>query len=566
MKRIVAGLTLALLATTAFAGPRLPGHKPGFQYLGPATGPSPTFSASRGFFTGRDTGYGINSALGVTNTKFLTYSFWVQGTNDANIGENLLNGSVLQSLASTGCEARASPAGPAFCFSYDNSTNMAQFNSNDSVGTSPSANGLDVAGTGSGALTIGPWNHIIASLNTLTGNCAVYKDGANAVVGGLFTCPSNIAAGIIPDLNNSAGIHFGNLANTNLTSMALSDFWVSEESMVCTGIGAPTTMGTTAVTCAGANTIPPEIIAKFRDPATGKPVELGATGTNPTGRQPELLIKGSGASVANVGSTSAVCCAGGISNGTFFSNSYGLLLPAYGPIGIPTGVPTLLYKNRGNIGSGVTTFSPSPYLGGAAIPTGALAVITTALRDSSGTTDHNITCPGTTSDGGATYVTTAGTVFTRMKSTVEANSSVQAVTCYGLIASGESTSFPVSWTTANTSSATWFMAVYTNVKASSPVGVHAFSTSAASPVVTPTNNTTAANSRVLSIFTDFNAGTVITTVGFGEIRHIVPASGTLPQIVAVDEIVASSGSAMSRSVSNVATWGGQGFQLEILAP
>ena len=135
---------------------------------------------------------------------------------------------------------------------------------------------------------------------------------------------------------------------------------------------------------------------------------------------------------------------------------------AEAPAGIPTGQPTLKWFQSGyGIASGITTFATAPNSASQPVATGDLLILIYTIGDAAGGTDHALQCP---SGGTSTWTRVA-------QPSPDSVGGTNAVMCYAIAAAGETGTNNVTWTTANTRSATWLLLDYGNVTSIGVTGV-----------------------------------------------------------------------------------------------
>lgn len=517
----------------------------------------------RGVLIEKDMYVGTTTALGTTDGPRVTVSVYRMGTNDNTNPTNSLNDGVIVTNQATTCETSGANGtttfAKGFCWSWDNSAVGAQLNINNAIGAVTATDSFNITGAsvGLGGAPLrsinGQWDHFLVSIDTVAGLCAVVMNGVN-VRGTTFSCPTNIT-GLIPDLNGTA-FSIGNGTYTSASVMeSLAEMFIDEESLVCSGVGAPATMGGITVTCSGANVIPPEMIAKFRD-TNGRPVDLGPTCTGPTGRRPEVCLTGDGVAMATNKGSSAAAFAVRLS-GTFAGTP--LAYPsAYGPAGLTAGRPTMKWLN-GNPGAGNGTTFPTASRPNAGllrpypIATGDLLILAYQVVDSSGSVNHALTCP----TGGASTWTQAGIGL-------DVQGAANATVCYAFAAAGETGNNNVTWTTANTRTTGWVLANYGQVGS---IGVKGCAVNGAvlNSISTPNLTTTGAGSTVVSVFTNWNAGAVTFTPPAGdEMRYHVGKSATPSQIIVTDRYgVPLASSTLATTTMSANNFAGVGCTLEL---
>ncbi|HWA03387.1 MAG TPA: hypothetical protein VG819_07645 [Rhizomicrobium sp.] len=466
---------------------------------------------------------GTNVALGVTNTPTLTYAFWLNGTYDQTNPTNL-QGVQFWSNPASNCEVTGGPA-PGLCGAIDSPDGRFQMSFNNSAGVN---NNTDAIKFEAQAGSDGIWHHYLVSMDTVNRVSALYFDGANT---GVTANP--LPQGAIPDLNNSGGFHIsGILPNSTGPSLQyVSEIVGAEVSIVCTGAGMPKTMNGISVTCSGANTIPPEILAKFIN-SKGKPVNLGSRCQNPFGgRVPEICVRSDKPS--NLGS-------GGALMPLVQNASYGGVYPApYGPKGIPKHQATMKWLQAKNAAT-VSNNSMTTSAGSMPIAAGDLIVIWAGISNSSGTTDYGMTCPSG---------------FKQVGPVNDTSRSVNSVMCYKKLTHKDNLSgaYTISWSSGGAGRChDWAMADYTHVRAVDQAGLNYNGpTSTTSHLTAGGLTTKAANETVVSAWVDFNANAdfPFDPPNTGVLRYRLPDIGSPLQIMFVDEYAVPSGSDPQRTMT-----------------
>ena len=269
--------------------------------------------------------------LGVTNTTAHTLAFWLNMSRQSGAQPNVLNGGLLVAVPFSPCEATAGNA-PGICLSIDSSSYGAQWNFNDSTGTTTGATKFAAPGSAYMDALSGSWHHFLTSFDNTAGVWAVYVDGVNA---GWTRAAYN--SGNVPDFNNALGWRFmnGSYPSINISAWA-SEIYESNTSVVCTGVGAPYT------DCAGANTIPPSVLAKFvsGSGASAKPVNMGTNCQLVTGTAPQVCL--TGAMTSNTGTatnpiTSQQMTAVAYTSGAFTTASTSIGMTTTNTLGVAAG-------------------------------------------------------------------------------------------------------------------------------------------------------------------------------------------------------------------------------------
>jgi hypothetical protein len=555
IRRLLIGLAALLWPALASAQMLTLGVGPG------SFGPGITYSSSIGALFPQDVWVGTTTALGVTNSKTLTYSFWIAGANNggSNPGGNttiLLNG---QSGAGTGpssshCEVIAGTS-PGICPSFDSSGVMAQFNFNNSTGSNHTTDAIKIDGVaGHTVFSSGGWHHYLMSFDAAAQVWAIYVDGVDRKADGSFVMAD--FANTSPDLNNSSGFALGNTSGGAAYGKWswLADLFMAEESIVCTGAGTP--FGD----CAGANTIPPSKLAKFI--SGGKPVALGSDCSQPTGRKPEVCAVGGAAGMqTNTGSATTAWST------TAYYTGAAVYDAPYGPAGPPAHQATLKWLPQAQwvLASGSTSLTTTVM--GMPIAQGDFIVLIASVVDS-GTVNHNVQCP----TGGATTWTQVGPAFD-----IYEDDSI--VLCYGFAGSGETGADTFTWTNSTYRSLEYVFLDYGTTVASVDTGatgcLNTYTTSQSgcaqsisgtqSSLKTPSLTTSSANETVVSIFGNWNAGTKNMTVPTGTNgRFRVPYNGSAAQILIADKYAVSSGANVQATAPISPADTGTGFSLALV--
>ncbi|HVX90366.1 MAG TPA: peptidoglycan-binding protein [Candidatus Paceibacterota bacterium] len=482
-------------------------------------------------------GLGTNSALGVTNSTALTYSFWLMGTyNNAN--PTTMVGTETWGDPGTFCEVTGGTA-PGICNSVDTTSGRFQLNFNDSTGTVNASNAVKFIGQ---AGSNGTWHHYLVSFDTHTQNSALYIDGVDS---GVHANP--IPADLLPDLNNSHGFHLGGktTAQPAVSLQYQAEIVAAETSIVCTGAGTPTTMNGISVTCSAANTIPPEILSKFI--ADGKPLDLGSSCQNPFGgRSSEVCVRGSNTSNSGTG--------GALSPQVFSTASYGGVYAApYGPAGIPAHQATMKWLQAKN-GATVTSNSMTTNAASNPISVGDLIVIVAGISNSSGNTNYAMTCPSG---------------FSQIGPVNDTFESVNSEACYKILTGGDTSgAYTITWNSGGAARThDWVMADYGNVASVDQTGsLYNGATVTTSHKTASGLTTTSANETVVSAWVDWNAAvnTPFTPPGTGTLRYRLSDVGSPLQMMLVDEYSVANGSNPQRTMTTGSAVTSAGFTLTLV--
>ena len=491
-----------------------------------------------------DTWIGTLTALGVTETSKMTVSWWAFGTiNNANdthaLGGGLM-GNDPGGLTSR-CEENGVDVSPGLCLTFDTSPHNALLSFNGPNGlTDP----VLISATGSPAvMQNGRWNHYLASIDTVKGLAAVAVNGlcCTAFTRGIP------ASGYLPEMNNSKGFGVGYTSTKGGGAtgfLGIAEVYISEQSNVCSGAKRPSVMNGVKVTCLAANTIPPEIIAKFFkiasvDGSTGLPVDLGPTCAEPTGTPP--------AAVCLTGSASGMLTNRAAVGGTFgiFTHT-GTTSPGpkqwfdmpYGPAGIPPHQATMRWiqsrKNAPVSGGTMTTDAASM-----PVAIGDLIVIWAEEGNNTGSASYDMKCPGG---------------FTQVGPGIEGAASSNSEMCYKILAGGDTSgAYTVRWREGGGQRTHgWAMADYANVAAVDQAGFN--TTGAVTNPNTASRVTQAANETVVSALVSWDAQPVtFTPPGSATTRLRVPRTGDYGQIMVTDEYRVPKGSKTARTFTLSAT-------------
>lgn len=358
----------------------------------PADGNS--VSTSLGALINRDVYIGKTSSLGLgADTKQLTMSFWINGTIDDQNPTNFLNGAILVTDPNGTCEVSAgSNNAPGLCVTFDSTSNVnLAFNFNDATGVNDNANSIKFLGGNGHAAQPSPgvWTHYLCSFDAATSAAACYKNGVNATANGdIVTTKLNNTIAFINGGTAPKGFYFGNLPGVvnSLQFAWFSDVVLARESIACTGVGTP------FADCAGANTIPPSKLSGFI--SGGKPVALGATCSNPTGRQPEICLSGDGDDlIVNKGSAGNIFSVASLGIGGIQDPGSKKIFPApYGPAGMTANQPTLKWIQQ-SAGGGAKTSPITVSKASMPIAVGDLLILAGTGNDNTNAGARPVTCP-----------------------------------------------------------------------------------------------------------------------------------------------------------------------------
>ena len=295
----------------------------------------------------------VNSHLGVTNPTAMTHAWWTFVTGGTNYtGPTTWWGNYLfASNANTNCEASAGFAA-GLCDTYETVVNVHfRVNYNDATGT-PAAHGIE--GSGSDPTTTpvnGVWEFRMVTIDPAGNHHATVINDTNVDSSMTWNPFSNITI----DLNNNqvanscGGFFIFAMPNAGCSSLAgstgwMNDLYINNVYMGCTGVGTPATIaGVGAVTCTAANTIPIEVIRKFRTAAGAPPLHTN-TCDDVNGVQALVCHFGSGDQfLTEHGSATFGAFSGNAQNSAL--TIYGEATPPapYGPSGLPAGQATLRF-------------------------------------------------------------------------------------------------------------------------------------------------------------------------------------------------------------------------------
>lgn len=440
----------------------------------------------------------------VVDGPHLTVSYWIKAvpylstTSTQGMSETIGN-TDLVSHVEVSQVTESSEGVPGFNTVFDSSsgqTNTLRMN----IMSQPSGTGLAAqyaCNTSLPALYTPTWTHILYSFDgTVSGTTkafAAYINGVRQKAG----CGPTLSGTFNIGFSNNNGWEIANFdqTNTGKGTFEISDVFVDmRTSVVCTGVNTPATINGIAVDCsAGANTIPPQILAKFRD-GSGNPVDLGANCSTPTAQRPELCFSGDSSSfAANKGSVT----------NTFVGGS-----TLFDAVTAPGNTPAHRVIPKGLYGDWVTGAADATPLTtsstGIPIKAGDLIFAFLKVEDTSGLTNHNIQCP--TSSAGAFIATSVGNA-----QGTSANIPINTMICYRIAATdGESDVLTWTWTTNPAKSVEWITGVFGGVNTTTPIQAAAVQTAG------PTSNTTtyvapsvtagAANQLLLTIFDEWATG------------------------------------------------------------
>ena len=405
--------------------------------------------------------------------------------------------------ASGACEASAGWS-PSACGSWDNSTQWPQLSFNDAGGLNANAIKLNGVPTGHTVFNQWSWNYYIISFDTTTGNYAVNMNGVDQIANGAYV-KTLLAANALPSFNDPNGFGLGSAFFANNSSTAeyegVSDFFLQPGvSVVCTGAGAPAAMAGISVSCAAANTIPPEILARFEN--AGRPLDYGANCATPLGSQPPLCYRFKhGALNINEGSLGNVLTVQGFP-GWIGGNAAAIYDMPYGPgPGVPAGQPTLkaiasaaTSSSQTLTPAGATSQTLSTLSPATTWPQGDEQIIVLQLVWSTTPgADPAVTCPG-----GFTQLGGGGQDYW------DATQLMAIAVCYKVNGPSESGTYQFRWTNLDAAafrSKAYVTLDYTNVGGIDPASTCAVDVnSTASPAKSPASLTlSSANETVISI-------------------------------------------------------------------
>jgi len=299
-----------------------------------------------------------------------------------------------------------------------------------------------------------------------------------------------------------------------------------------------------SVTCAGANTVPPEILRHFI--RNGKPAKLGKRCQRPFGKRP--------AEICIIGNVPANTGSGGPLRPLVQIASYGDVYSApFGPRGIPAHQATqkwLQAKNAASLnGNSMTTSA-----GSMPIASGDLIVIWAGISNSGGNTDYAMKCPQ---------------FFSQIGPVNDSASGVNSLMCYKMLVGGDTSgAYTISWNSGGAQRChDWVMADYTNVASvdqvgsiyNGPQGTTQHSTAAGLA-------TMGANETVVSAWVDWNAAanTPFTPPSTGMLRYRLADVGTPLQMMVVDEYAVSTGSNPQRVMTTGSAATSAGYTIALL--
>jgi hypothetical protein len=462
-----------------------------------------------------NTNLGVNSALGVTDQKAYTTSFWLQGSVLRRNLYTTEQQTELWSDPASHCEADGSA--PGWCFAVDEDDGTFQFNFNNSAGTDGTHFVLHAPADAN-------WHHYLLSFDNHAGLAAAYVDNV------LDTSFIHVPTDVVVNLNNSAGFHLGP-EGPGLEYQA--EWVIAGTPAVCSGAGSPSTMFGMPVTCSGANVIPPEVRAGFID-GSGGPVDLGMHCKAPFNGNfsPEVCIRdssfhnsGSGADLA------AGAWTGTIDNPTVYHTGYG-------PAGIPAHQVSMRWLQHAFYATIPPCGSPcfvtkdhfTTDADGNPISSGNLIVIGSGISNSSGsTTNYHMGCP-------------AG--FTAIGPVVDAPNLVNSIVCWKIAGSSETGAYAITFDRGNgTRDHDWLMAVYDNVASVDQTGSNYNSSATTTHNTASGLTTTAGNETVISFLANENAGAngSWTFPSTGNPEYRVPDNVSPLQFMLADEYGVASG-------------------------
>jgi hypothetical protein len=479
---------------------------------------------------------GTNTALGVTNTPTLTFAFWLMGTYD------LTNPTTIQGIEFDGdllseCEVTGGAA-PGLCGSIDNGAGRFQLNFNNSVGLNNATDAIKFEGQ---AGSNGVWHHYLVSMDTVNQVSALYRDGVNT---GVVANP--LPSGAIPDLNNSGGFHLAGILPSQTSSVLeyQAEIVAAEASVVCTGVGTPPSMNGIPVTCAGANTIPPEVLRHFIK--NGKPVNLGKRCQRPFGkRRAEVCI---------IGDTPANNGTGGPIAPLVQVASYGnVYSPPFGPHGIPAHQATLRWlqaKNAASLnGSSMTTSA-----GSMPIDPGDLIVIWAGISNSGGNADYSMKCPE---------------FFAQVGAVNDTAQSVNSLMCYKKLVGGDTSGvYKISWNSGGAQRChDWVMADYENIASIDQAGsIYNGPQGTTTHLTAAGLTTTAANETIVSAWVNWNAAANVpfSPPSTGMLRYRLADVGSPLQMMSVDEYAVPMGANPQRTMTTGSAVTSAGYTMTLV--
>jgi hypothetical protein len=456
---------------------------------------------------------------------------------------------------------------PGVCFSYDNNASFkGQFNLNDSVGVSTSdAVKFQCNATNTCFGAAGPWHHHILTFDAHSGAYAYTLDGVNGAPTPLVTAA--FISDVLINFNQGGGLGILNAYPGPYTFMGVSELIIDNaNSFACTGAGAPTTMAGIAVTCAGAHTVPPEIIARVY--AAGAPVNPGTNCANVLGYQPSILCMIGDATTFPVNAAAATnpfALSWNPNQVSATGSTFILMSAAYGPAGIPAHQPTMRWPPQATNNAPVPSNVMTTNANGEPITAGDLIVIDASTINAS-ILPGQVNCP---TGGSITW-----TQWSIADSTGKANHTV----CAGLAVTGDlGGAWALSCNNGNlcgTRANSWVLMDYQQVNQTTPIDTAASGTTAqttgtahASASLTTAN----AGETLVTIFNNSQARSTTVTppnvagvqTGMGRFRWQNPLSGNFAEAYVVDQYGVALGANTSRTFTSAPSGPASVFTLAI---
>lgn len=456
------------------------------------------------------------SSGAVPATPHFTMSYWVRGvpllatTGSGNRGDTYGFLDHVSNIEVPGTNAEAFPAIDQV---WDNgTTKLYRLN----IGSTPQATGLQSSyncNANISSLIATDWVHVVTSFDgTVSGSAkgfAAYVNGVQQGSGGC-TVTANSGSSAFGGGEFDVGVNnpngFGIVANINSNTTGKSTIDIADvfvdmhDSVLCTGNGTPATMYGMSVTCTAANTIPPQILAKFAtNNGTGDPVDLGATCSNPLGNQPEICFTGgpTGWSAGNKGSA----------NNTWVSQGLYATPTSPGSAGTPAHKPIPKGFYGESLPSGTSPFTTNTT--GLPVKAGDMIFAYLKLIDSSGVTAHSLTCP--TSSAGA--FTLAG-----VQNSITSDR-ISTIVCYRIaLADNESDVLTWTWGAASTRGGEWATGVIGQVNASPIVAENDTATTPVLTFTAPALAATGAGQMMLTLFDKFGGNSNLFSTPSGSSR------------------------------------------------
>ena len=556
-KILGASLAALLAATPALSGPLnttgvFMGHAASGVAIDTSTGINVQAETSVG------TGQGAN--LGVTNPTAMTHAWWTFVTGGTNYtGPTTWWGNYLfSSQAGTNCEAAAGFAA-GICDTYETVVNVHfRVNYNDSTGT-PSAHGIE--GSGSDPTTTpvnGVWEFRLVTIDAAGNHHATVINDTNVDSSMTWNPFSNITIDLNNAGNNACGGFFiFAVPNAGCSTLAgstgwMNDLYINNVYMGCTGVGTPATIaGVGAVTCTAANTVPIEVIRKFRTAAGMPPLHTNTCDD----------VNGVQALVCHFGSGDAFLTEHGSATfGAFSAHAQSAAVtlsgdptPAapYGPSGIPAN--TVAMKLVEQMLSGACTGSGAPFHDctaasqfpgstmGSNVAVGDFILIAVETNNSGGgAPTATPTCPAsfsTTSGGAADGGTLVGPVF---DSGGASPTNAEAFFCYGF-ATTTTGAYPIAFTGTAGNRVGTLTLVFANVAAVDATPSISDVSAASTTWTTPNQTTTAANDDLIAIYFGSTTASNALTPNTGRALSLSMkrSSGGNAYVVATDRTIAS---------------------------